>query len=58
LFGPGENPARLVPSIMLALREGREARVFFRQASAGLHQHAKPPPPPLPHSRRVMSLAR
>lgn len=26
LFGPGENPARLVPSIMLALREGREAR--------------------------------
>ncbi|MFN6267569.1 MAG: NAD-dependent epimerase/dehydratase family protein [Alphaproteobacteria bacterium] len=25
LFGPGENPARLVPSIMLALREGREA---------------------------------
>ena len=26
LFGPGENPARLVPSIMLALREGREAQ--------------------------------
>jgi nucleoside-diphosphate-sugar epimerase len=26
LFGPGENPARLVPSIMIALREGREAR--------------------------------
>ena len=26
LFGLGENPARLVPSIMLALREGREAR--------------------------------
>jgi len=25
LFGPGENPARLVPSIMIALREGREA---------------------------------
>ncbi|MCA3365659.1 MAG: NAD(P)-dependent oxidoreductase [Roseomonas sp.] len=26
LFGPGENPARLVPSIMIALREGREAQ--------------------------------
>jgi nucleoside-diphosphate-sugar epimerase len=26
LFGPGENPARLVPSIMLALREGHEAQ--------------------------------
>jgi len=26
LFGPGENPARLVPSIMLALRAGREAQ--------------------------------
>jgi nucleoside-diphosphate-sugar epimerase len=26
LFGPGENPARLVPSIMLALGEGREAQ--------------------------------
>jgi nucleoside-diphosphate-sugar epimerase len=26
LFGPRENPARLVPSIMLALREGREAQ--------------------------------
>ncbi len=26
LFGPGENPARLVPSIMLALSEGREAQ--------------------------------
>jgi nucleoside-diphosphate-sugar epimerase len=26
LFGPGENPARLVPSIILALREGREAQ--------------------------------
>lgn len=26
LFGPGENPARLVPSIMVALREGREAQ--------------------------------
>ncbi|MCA3310898.1 MAG: NAD-dependent epimerase/dehydratase family protein [Roseomonas sp.] len=26
LFGPAENPARLVPSIMLALREGREAQ--------------------------------
>ena len=25
LFGPGENPARLVPSIMVALHEGREA---------------------------------
>ncbi|MFN8983401.1 MAG: NAD-dependent epimerase/dehydratase family protein, partial [Alphaproteobacteria bacterium] len=25
LFGEGENPARLVPSIMIALREGREA---------------------------------
>jgi nucleoside-diphosphate-sugar epimerase len=26
LFGPGENPARLVPSIILALSEGREAQ--------------------------------
>lgn len=26
LFGEGENPARLVPSIMIALREGREAQ--------------------------------
>jgi nucleoside-diphosphate-sugar epimerase len=26
LFGPGENPARLVPSIMIALSEGREAQ--------------------------------
>jgi nucleoside-diphosphate-sugar epimerase len=26
LFGPGENPARLVPSIMIALRAGREAQ--------------------------------
>lgn len=26
LFGPGENPARLVPSILIALREGREAQ--------------------------------
>ena len=26
LFGPGEHPARLVPSIMIALREGREAQ--------------------------------
>jgi nucleoside-diphosphate-sugar epimerase len=26
LFGPGENSARLVPSIMIALREGREAQ--------------------------------
>lgn len=26
LFGPGENPARLVPSIMIALKEGREAQ--------------------------------
>ena len=26
LFGPGENPARLVPSIMIALREGRDAQ--------------------------------
>ncbi|MCA3271215.1 MAG: NAD(P)-dependent oxidoreductase [Roseomonas sp.] len=26
LFGPAENPARLVPSIMLALREGHEAQ--------------------------------
>lgn len=26
LFGEGENPARLVPSIMTALREGREAQ--------------------------------
>lgn len=25
LFGPGEDPARLVPSVLLALREGREA---------------------------------
>lgn len=26
LFGPGEHPDRLVPSIVLALRQGREAR--------------------------------
>ncbi|MFN9095526.1 MAG: hypothetical protein ACK5WN_14640, partial [Alphaproteobacteria bacterium] len=26
LFGEGENPARLVPSIMIALRAGREAQ--------------------------------